>query len=127
MIVKDPEALRKFNQDKTIKTSHKSGITSLTLMNDEALGCCGKDGNISIFDIGDSRLLTEEIRAHNKPIRSSTYFNREDDGKPIFVTGGEDHLIKIWDASNYTHLKKLRVLKGHHGSILNLNSIIIKI
>jgi len=34
------------------------GITSLTIVNEEALICCGKDGRFSIYELEDFRLLS---------------------------------------------------------------------
>jgi WD40 repeat protein len=45
------------------------------------------------------------------------------DKKGIFVTGGEDNKIRLWDCSNIKDIKRIKVLKGHLNAILNVSSL----
>jgi coatomer protein complex subunit alpha (xenin) len=63
------------------------------------------NGSIHLFDYR-AQVLLEKFEDHNGPVRGVSFH----DTQPMFVSGGDDHMIKVW---NYKIKKCMFTLQGH--------------
>ena len=63
------------------------------------------NGSIHLFDYR-AQCLLDKFEDHNGPVRGIDFHETQ----PMFVSGGDDHLIKLW---NYKVKKCMFTLQGH--------------
>ncbi|KAJ1921187.1 rRNA-processing protein utp21 [Mycoemilia scoparia] len=107
--------LHNIKLDETLLTLHQEGkVTAVTFRTDELpiMATASAEGDISIWDLDERRLIHVMRGAHDGLIPSIDFLSKQ----PILISSGADNAIKEWIFDSLDHVPRLlRQRSGHYG------------
>ena len=81
-------------------TGHTRDIRDANFLTAQTIVSCSDDQTIKVWDIVSEQALSQSGLAHNDYIRSICPLYEDPTNTSLFLTGGYDHAIMLWDQRN---------------------------